>query len=196
MALVVGRYKGLFTRKSHISRGQSTQQQQHIFSKLHISLDRMLQGNKNHVSHCRMPPWQPLDIVKKTNLDNKQHHTNRHKRKFLMLWNVQSGVDAIHAETCKVLNEEGLPAPSAAQLDFSKGNVKARTRMIAQYEIVRSWRLCYQQLWRTQSLCQQSNLTFIQAKKRCKIAGTIAPFGKKSGYIFSRVVGTNNQRSY
>jgi NAD+ synthase len=43
-------------------------------------------------------------------------------------------VDAIHAETCKVLNEEGLPAPSAAQLDFSKGNVKARTRMIAQYE--------------------------------------------------------------
>jgi NAD+ synthase len=49
--------------------------------------------------------------------------------------NVQSGVDAIHAETCKVLNEEGLPAPSAAQLDFSKGNVKARTRMIAQYEI-------------------------------------------------------------
>ncbi|SMG62188.1 NH(3)-dependent NAD(+) synthetase [methanotrophic bacterial endosymbiont of Bathymodiolus sp.] len=49
--------------------------------------------------------------------------------------NVQSGVDAIHAETCKVLKEEGLPAPSAAQLDFSKGNVKARTRMIAQYEI-------------------------------------------------------------
>jgi NAD+ synthase len=44
-------------------------------------------------------------------------------------------VDAIHAETCKVLKEEGLPAPSAAQLDFSKGNVKARTRMIAQYEI-------------------------------------------------------------
>lgn len=49
--------------------------------------------------------------------------------------NVQSGVNAIHAETCKVLKEEGLPAPSAAQLDFSKGNVKARTRMIAQYEI-------------------------------------------------------------
>ena len=59
-------------------------------TKLHVSLDHMLQGNKNHVSRCHMPPWQPLDIVKKTNLDNKQHHTNGHKRKFLMLWNVQS----------------------------------------------------------------------------------------------------------
>ncbi|HIG64044.1 MAG: ammonia-dependent NAD(+) synthetase [Gammaproteobacteria bacterium] len=49
--------------------------------------------------------------------------------------NVQSGVDAIHAETRKVINQQGLPTPSAARLDFSKGNVKARTRMIAQYEI-------------------------------------------------------------
>jgi hypothetical protein len=65
MALVVGRYKGLFTRKSHISRGQSTHNNK-------TSLDRMLQGNKNHISRCRMPPWRTLDIVKKTNLDNKQ----------------------------------------------------------------------------------------------------------------------------
>jgi NAD+ synthetase len=39
--------------------------------------------------------------------------------------------------------------------------------------------------------------TFLKTQhKRHKIAGTIAPFGKKSDYIFSRVVGTNNQRSY
>ena len=49
--------------------------------------------------------------------------------------NVQSGVDAIHAETCHVLKEHGLLADSATSLDFSKGTVKARTRMIAQYEI-------------------------------------------------------------
>ncbi|GFO77809.1 NAD+ synthase [Bathymodiolus platifrons methanotrophic gill symbiont] len=49
--------------------------------------------------------------------------------------NVQSGVDAIHAETCHGLKEHGLLPDSATSLDFSKGNVKARTRMIAQYEI-------------------------------------------------------------
>lgn len=49
--------------------------------------------------------------------------------------NVQSGVDAIHAETCQALEQQGLLPTSAASLDFSKGNVKARARMIAQYEI-------------------------------------------------------------
>jgi len=49
--------------------------------------------------------------------------------------NVQSGVDAIHAETSKALRQQGLLTASAGQLDFSKGNVKARARMIAQYEI-------------------------------------------------------------
>lgn len=49
--------------------------------------------------------------------------------------NVQSGVDALHAETCQALKQQGLLTASATQLDFSKGNVKARARMIAQYEI-------------------------------------------------------------
>lgn len=49
--------------------------------------------------------------------------------------NVQPGVDAIHAETCRALKENDLLHASTAALDFSKGNVKARTRMIAQYEI-------------------------------------------------------------
>lgn len=48
--------------------------------------------------------------------------------------NVQPGVDAIHAETCNSLQQLGL-LPAAAALDFSKGNVKARARMVAQYEI-------------------------------------------------------------
>ncbi|WP_428355736.1 ammonia-dependent NAD(+) synthetase [Methyloprofundus sp.] len=50
-------------------------------------------------------------------------------------FNVQTGVDAIHAETCRALEGLGEQPASSAQLDFSKGNVKARTRMIAQYQM-------------------------------------------------------------
>ena len=49
--------------------------------------------------------------------------------------NVQPGADAIHNETCEALNKLGLLPASASKLDFVKGNVKARTRMIIQYEI-------------------------------------------------------------
>ncbi len=49
--------------------------------------------------------------------------------------NIQPGVDAIHAQTAQSLQQVGLLPTSTAALDFSKGNVKARTRMIAQYEI-------------------------------------------------------------
>ncbi|MCK5354145.1 MAG: ammonia-dependent NAD(+) synthetase [Methyloprofundus sp.] len=49
--------------------------------------------------------------------------------------NVQPGVDAIHAETSHAVQQLGLTSASASALDFNKGNVKARARMIAQYEI-------------------------------------------------------------
>ncbi|MFT4994195.1 MAG: NAD+ synthase [Paraglaciecola sp.] len=49
--------------------------------------------------------------------------------------NVQPGADAIHNETCEALNKLGLLPASASKVDFVKGNVKARTRMIIQYEI-------------------------------------------------------------
>lgn len=49
--------------------------------------------------------------------------------------NVQPGTDAIHASTVEALAEQGLADQTAAQQDFVKGNVKARMRMIAQYEI-------------------------------------------------------------
>ena len=49
--------------------------------------------------------------------------------------NVQNGSDAIHQSTLDALVQENLlPQPDSA-LDFVKGNVKARMRMIAQYEI-------------------------------------------------------------
>ena len=49
--------------------------------------------------------------------------------------NVQPGSDAIHHSTLEALSEQGLVAQDEVTKDFHKGNVKARMRMIAQYEI-------------------------------------------------------------
>lgn len=49
--------------------------------------------------------------------------------------NIQPGADAIHEQTCKSLGQIGLLPENAHKQDFVKGNVKARTRMIVQYEI-------------------------------------------------------------
>lgn len=48
--------------------------------------------------------------------------------------NVQPGADGIHAEATRAVQEQGL-IPESAVIDFAKGNVKARTRMVLQYEI-------------------------------------------------------------
>jgi NAD+ synthase len=49
--------------------------------------------------------------------------------------NVQPGTDAIHQSTMTALSAEGLDDLSENIQDFAKGNVKARIRMIAQYEV-------------------------------------------------------------
>ena len=49
--------------------------------------------------------------------------------------NVKPGTDAIHAETTAALDAVGLLPASADKIDFVKGNVKARARMVTQYEI-------------------------------------------------------------
>jgi NAD+ synthase len=49
--------------------------------------------------------------------------------------NVQPGTDAIHQSTMEALKQHGLPGQSETSLDFARGNVKARMRMIVQYEI-------------------------------------------------------------
>ena len=49
--------------------------------------------------------------------------------------NVQPGVDGIHTETQNSLQQLGLLSTSTSTIDFNKGNVKARARMIVQYEI-------------------------------------------------------------
>jgi len=49
--------------------------------------------------------------------------------------NVQTGADGIHDSTLAGLQESSVSLADNANLDFVKGNVKARMRMIAQYEI-------------------------------------------------------------
>ncbi|MDO6499273.1 ammonia-dependent NAD(+) synthetase [Photobacterium sanguinicancri] len=49
--------------------------------------------------------------------------------------NIKDGVDGIHASTLLALEDTGLIPNDSAKIDFVKGNVKARARMIAQYEI-------------------------------------------------------------
>lgn len=49
--------------------------------------------------------------------------------------NVKNGSDAIHDSTLQALATAGIGGQDEAAQDFVKGNVKARMRMIAQYEI-------------------------------------------------------------
>jgi NAD+ synthase len=49
--------------------------------------------------------------------------------------NVQNGADGIHESTINALQNSQVSLADNANYDFVKGNVKARMRMIAQYEI-------------------------------------------------------------
>lgn len=49
--------------------------------------------------------------------------------------NVKPGVDGIHASTRTALADTDLLPSDESKVDFVKGNVKARARMVAQYEI-------------------------------------------------------------
>jgi NAD+ synthase len=48
---------------------------------------------------------------------------------------IKPGADAIHANVCATLAENDLHALHDEATDFAKGNVKARARMVSQYEI-------------------------------------------------------------
>ncbi|ARV74850.1 ammonia-dependent NAD(+) synthetase [Vibrio campbellii] len=49
--------------------------------------------------------------------------------------NIKAGVDGLHAASHVALEDKDLLPTDAAKVDFVKGNVKARARMVAQYEI-------------------------------------------------------------
>jgi NAD+ synthase len=49
--------------------------------------------------------------------------------------NIFAGTEGIHTETIRALKAADLLTANAVQVDLSKGNVKARTRMVMQYHI-------------------------------------------------------------
>ena len=49
--------------------------------------------------------------------------------------NILVGANGINDEVIKALSDENMLEQSESQIDFSKGNVKARTRMVMQYHI-------------------------------------------------------------
>lgn len=49
--------------------------------------------------------------------------------------NIADAANGIHSETINALNQGNLLSANDAQIDFSKGNVKARSRMVMQYHI-------------------------------------------------------------
>ncbi|MCG9581094.1 ammonia-dependent NAD(+) synthetase [Vibrio tubiashii] len=49
--------------------------------------------------------------------------------------NIKAGVDGLHSASHTALEGTGLLPEDKAKVDFVKGNVKARARMVAQYEI-------------------------------------------------------------
>ena len=49
--------------------------------------------------------------------------------------NIKPGTDGIHDETIRALEEQDILSDNAFHIDFAKGNVKARVRMIAQYKV-------------------------------------------------------------
>ncbi|MFP3425491.1 ammonia-dependent NAD(+) synthetase [Pseudoalteromonas sp. SIMBA_162] len=52
-----------------------------------------------------------------------------------MTVNIQPAADALHEQVLIAMTSSGDVLPEQAQIDFIKGNVKARQRMVSQYEI-------------------------------------------------------------
>jgi len=52
-----------------------------------------------------------------------------------MAVNIQPAADALHEQVLIAMTSSGDALPEQAQIDFIKGNVKARQRMVSQYEI-------------------------------------------------------------
>ncbi|MGY8871356.1 MAG: ammonia-dependent NAD(+) synthetase [Pseudomonadales bacterium] len=67
--------------------------------------------------------------------DDAQHALSFIKPSETLTVNVKPGADALHQEVTSSLQQSQLLCANEAAIDFAKGNVKARVRMIIQYEI-------------------------------------------------------------
>tara|TARA_B110001469_G_C9647705_1_gene328412 strand:- start:213 stop:1046 length:834 start_codon:yes stop_codon:yes gene_type:complete len=67
--------------------------------------------------------------------DDAQLALNFIKPDKCLVTNIQHGANSINEEVIEALSSADMLDKSDAQIDFSKGNVKARTRMVTQYHI-------------------------------------------------------------
>lgn len=70
-----------------------------------------------------------------TDEDDAQQALNFIQPSHCLTTNVLDGVNSIHQEVISALSNAKLLSATKNQIDFSKGNVKARTRMVSQYHI-------------------------------------------------------------
>jgi NAD+ synthase len=75
----------------------------------------------------------PYDI--QTDEDDAQQALNFIQPSHCLTTNVLDGVSGIHQQVVDALSNESLLSASKSQVDFSKGNLKARARMASQYHI-------------------------------------------------------------
>jgi len=67
--------------------------------------------------------------------DDAQQALNFIQPSHCLTTNVLDGVNGLHQEVTSALSNANLLSASKSQIDFSKGNVKARARMVSQYHI-------------------------------------------------------------
>lgn len=75
----------------------------------------------------------PYDV--QADEDDAQQALNFIQPTHCLTTNVLDGVNGIHQQVVNALSDANLLSASTSQVDFSKGNVKARTRMVSQYHI-------------------------------------------------------------
>jgi NAD+ synthase len=75
----------------------------------------------------------PYDV--QADEDDAQQALNFIQPNHCLTTNVLDGVNGIHEQVISALSNANLLSASKNQIDFSKGNVKARARMVSQYHI-------------------------------------------------------------
>jgi len=75
----------------------------------------------------------PYDV--QADEDDAQEALNFIQPNHSLTTNVLDGVNGIHQQVISALSDANILSASNGQIDFSKGNVKARARMVSQYHI-------------------------------------------------------------
>lgn len=98
-----------------------------------LAIDRLNQSNDNTTSYRFLAVRLPYDI--QADEDEAQLALNFIQPSESVAVNIKPGADGIHNETLNALQNTTALTTSDENIDFTKGNTKARTRMAIQYEI-------------------------------------------------------------